>query len=196
MSADANSQAESHEQGHTGGGMRYWRFGAMIATAIVVMYGLMYVDTYAFDHLTFSESRVYMALTMGGAMALLMFGWMSNMYRNAKANLAIVVGSLLFLAVTITLDRTQLTIGDKGFMSSMIPHHSMAILRAEHAGISDLRVCELAVAISEAQRREIAEMKWLMADIEENGEAETAAEAEARPVPSFPASAARECPAG
>ena len=176
--------------------MSYWRFGAMIGTAIVVMYGLMYIDTWAFDHLTFSESRVYMALTMGGTMALLMFGWMSDMYRNAKANIAIVVGAILFVAVTITLDRTQLTIGDKGFMSSMIPHHSMAILRAENAGISDVRVCELAVAISEAQRREIDEMKWLIADIEANGEAETAAEAEARPIPSFPASAARDCPAG
>ena len=36
----------------------------------------------------------------------------------------------------------------------------------------------------------------LIADIEANGEADTAAEAEARPVPSFPASAARDCPAG
>lgn len=196
MSAETNRQQESQQQGHSGGGMSYWRFGAMIATGIVVMYGLMYIDTYAIDHLTFSESRVYMALTMGGMMALVMFGWMSNMYQNKKANIAIVVGAILFLGVTITLDRTQLTIGDKGFMSSMIPHHSMAILRAEHAGISDVRVCELAVAISEAQHREIAEMKWLIADIEANGEADTAAEAEARPVPSFPPSAARECPAG
>jgi len=195
MSPGSNKQSGSQEQGH-GGAMSYWRFGAMIASATVVMYGLMYIDTWAFDHLTFSESRVYMALTMGGTMALIMFGWMSNMYRNAKANIALVVGAILFLAVTITLDRTQLTIGDRGFMSSMIPHHSMAILRAENAGISDVRVCELAVAISEAQRREIDEMKWLIADINENGEAETAAEAEARPIPSFPASADRECPAG
>jgi len=176
--------------------MSYWRFAAMIGTAVIVMYGVMYIDTYALDHITFSESRVFMALTMGGTMALIMFGWMANMYRNTIANIALVVGAVLFLAVTITLDRTQLTIEDKGFMSSMIPHHSMAILRAENAGITDVRVCELAVAISEAQRREIDEMKWLIADIEANGEAETLAEAEARPVPSFPASAARECSAG
>lgn len=135
-----------------------------------------------------------MALTMGGTMALVMFAWMFNMYRNTTVNTAIVVGTIVFLAAVITLDRTQLTIGDKGFMSSMIPHHSMAILRAEAAGISDVRVCELAVKISEAQHREIAEMHWLIADIDENGEAATAAEAEERPVPSFPASAERECP--
>jgi hypothetical protein len=194
MNADSNRQEGSQEQGHTGGGMSYWRFAAMIATAVVVMYGVMYIDTYAFDHITFSESRVFMALTMGGTMALVMFAWMSNMYRNAMANIALVVGAIVFLAVTITLDRTQLTIGDKGFMSSMIPHHSMAILRAEAAGISDVRVCELAVAISEAQHREIAEMKWLIADIEANGGSAPAPKAEERPVPSFPASAERECP--
>lgn len=78
-------------------------------------------------------------------------------------------------------------------MSSMIPHHSMAILRAEEAGISDVRVCELAVAITEAQCREIDEMAWLIDDVEENGLADTAQEAEARPVPEFQRSAVRDC---
>ncbi len=48
---------------------------------------------------------------------------------------------------------------------------------------------ELADSIIEAQRREIAEMKWLLDDIAANGEAETEAEAQARPVPEFEASA-------
>ena len=30
---------------------RYWRFFAMIATAMVVMFALMYVNTFEFDHL-------------------------------------------------------------------------------------------------------------------------------------------------
>ncbi len=45
---------------------------------------------------------------------------------------------------------------------------------------------ELADGIIEAQRREIAEMEWLLADIADNGEATTAEEAEAQPVPSTP----------
>lgn len=184
---------EHHDQGH-GGGMSYWRFGAMIATAVVVMYGVMYVDTYALDHATWSESRMYMAITMGGVMTLVMLGWMLNMYPNAKANLAVLGVAVVVLAGSISLDRSQATIEDKSFMSSMIPHHSMAILRAERAGISDVRVCELAVAISEAQRREIDEMKWLIADIKENGPAETVEQAEARPVPEFQVSAERDCP--
>lgn len=55
----------------------------------------------------------------------------------------------------------------------MIPHHSMAITRSERAGIQDVRVCELAVAISEAQRREILEMDSLIEDIRQNGIATT-----------------------
>ncbi|WP_254920795.1 DUF305 domain-containing protein [Blastococcus mobilis] len=70
-----------------------------------------------------------------------------------KGNIAIVAASILLLGVGVFLDRSQTTVQDSGWMSSMIPHHSMAITRSERAEISDVRVCELAVSISEAQRR-------------------------------------------
>ena len=35
----------------------YWKFAAMIATSTLVMFGLMYLNTYAFDHVWFSETR-------------------------------------------------------------------------------------------------------------------------------------------
>ncbi len=41
--------------------------------------------------------------------------------------------------------------------------------------------------IIDAQRREIAEMEWLIADIGENGIAATEEEADERPVPEFEA---------
>ena len=144
----------------------------------------------------FSQSRVFMALTMGGAMGLVMLGWMLNMYRNTKANVAVVAVSVLLLAGGAYLDRSQVTVDDSAYMSAMIPHHSLAITRSERAGIDDVRVCELAVAISEAQRREIREMDWLIRDIERNGVAVTPDEAEARPVPTFQEPADRQCPAG
>ena len=78
----------------------------------------------------------------------------------------------------------------------MIPHHSMAITRSERAELPDVRVCELAVAISEAQRRESYEMDWLIEHIERNGVAATPEEAESRPVPDYEESAARGCTAG
>lgn len=55
-------------------------------------------------------------------------------------------------------------------MSSMIPHHSIAINNARKASISDPRVRELADGIIESQVREILEMKMLLEDIERNGE--------------------------
>src|SRR5690625_2267093 len=78
-------------------------------------------------------------------------------------------------------------------MSAMIPHHSMAITRSERAEIMDQRVCEIAVEISEAQRRELLEMEWLIEDIKENGLATTIAAAEARSVPYFELCEERLC---
>lgn len=172
----------------------YLRFAAMILTGMVIMYGVMYLGTYQWSHVRFSESRVFMALTMGGAMGLVMLSWMLNMYKNAKANVAVIAASILLLAGGVALDRSQATVGDTAFMSAMIPHHSLAITRSERFNVQDIRVCELAVEISEAQRREISEMEWLIRDIAENGPATTAAEAEDRPVPDFSEPALRDCP--
>jgi hypothetical protein len=182
-----------HSDGHAG---MYMRFGAMILTAMVVMYAAMFVGTWEWSHVRLSESRMYMALTMGGTMGLVMLAWMLNMYRNRKANLAIVVVSVLLFAGGAFLDRSQATVQDRSFMSAMIPHHSLAITRSERAALADVRVCDLAVEISEAQRREILEMEWLIDDIERNGIATGRAEAEARPVPDFAEPAERQCPAG
>ena len=174
----------------------YLRFIAMILTAMVVMYWVMFVGSWQWDHVRFSQSRVFMAITMGGTMGLIMLGWMLNMYKNVKANVAIVATSLLLLGGGVVLDRSQITVNDTAFMRAMIPHHSLAITRSERAQISDVRVCELAVEIIEAQQREIAEMDWLIDDIKTNGIAATAQEADARPVPTFTGTAVRTCPEG
>jgi hypothetical protein len=183
------------ESGSHGMGM-YPRFGAMILTAMVVMYWTMFVSSWELSHVRWSQSRLFMTLTMGGSMGLIMLAWMLHMYRNTKANLAVVAVSILLLAVGITLDRSQITVQDTSFMSAMIPHHSMAITRSERAQLEDVRVCELAVEISEAQRREIFEMDWLIDDIAENGVATTRDEAASRPVPPYEEPAARRCPTG
>jgi hypothetical protein len=56
--------------------MSYARFAAMIATAIIVMFGLMYLNTYSLDHATFSQTRSWMALLMGAVMAIIMMAFM------------------------------------------------------------------------------------------------------------------------
>ena len=186
------TEDRDHDEPH-GDTQMYLRFGAMILTAMVVMYAVMYMATWEWDHLSWSTSRLFMALAMGGTMGFVMLGWMFNMYRNARLNVAVVVVSLLLLGGGVYLDRSQVLIHDIAFMSSMIPHHSMAITRAERFNVADVRVCELAVNISDAQGREIREMEWLMEDIRKNGPARTVADARARPVPDFDVSAKREC---
>lgn len=173
----------------------YLRFAAMILTSMVLMYFVMFVGSWELDHVRFSQSRIFMAITMGGTMGLVMLAWMLHMYRNVKGNIAIVAVSLLLLGGGIALDRSQATVDDVSFMRGMIPHHSLAITRSERFGNDDVRVCQLAVEISEAQRREILEMDWLIEDIEENGAATTPGEAEQRAVPEFDVAADRECPA-
>jgi len=163
----------------------YWRFAAMIGTSTLVMLGLMYLNTYAFEHVRWSETRFYMAFLMGGAMAVIMLSFMLNMYKNQKINLAIYGGAAIVFLLALWLVRSQATVEDRSYMKAMIPHHSIAIMVSERAGIEDVRVRELADEIIRAQRREIKEMDWLIADIAENGAALTEADAAARPVPEF-----------
>jgi hypothetical protein len=152
-----------------GGGMGYGRFLAMIGTSTAVMFGLMYLNTYAWEHVLFSETRFWMAFVMGASMAVIMLGFMMRMYKDRTKNLAIFVGSALLFVVALWLVRSQRTISDVDYMKAMIPHHSIAIMTSERAHIRDPRARQLAREIIEAQRREIAEMKYLIDDIEENG---------------------------
>ena len=146
--------------------MSYWRFAAMIATSTLVMYGLMYLNTYAFEHIFFSETRAWMALLMGATMAVIMLGFMLNMYKNRRINIAIFAGAVLVFAGSLWLVRGQATVDDTDYMSAMIPHHSIAIMTSKRAQITDPRVRKLADEIIEAQEREIAEMRYLIEDLE------------------------------
>ncbi len=145
---------------------KYGRFAAMVATSTVVMFGLMYLNTYQVDHLYFSETRAYMAVLMGATMAGIMLGFMLNMYGDQKINAGIFIGSILVFFLSLWLVRSQATVGDVAWMKAMIPHHSIAILTSERANISDPRVRQLADGIIETQVKEIAEMEALIADLE------------------------------
>jgi uncharacterized protein (DUF305 family) len=144
----------------------YLRFGAMIVTSTVIMYGLMYLNTYSLDHVFFSETRVYMALVMGAAMAVVMLSFMLHMLTDRRAQAAIYVGSVIVFAAALWLVRSQTTVDQVSYMKAMIPHHSIAILTSERARISDPAVRKLADEIIEAQRKEIAQMKALIVELQ------------------------------
>ncbi|MEO7152197.1 MAG: DUF305 domain-containing protein [Burkholderiaceae bacterium] len=144
----------------------YPRYAAMIGVSTVVMFGLMYLNTYQLDHVLFSETRLYMALLMGAVMALIMLGFMLHMLKNRAANLGILVVGVGVFAASLWLVRSQATVDDVSYMKAMIPHHSIAIMTSRRAQIRDPQVRKLADAIVEAQVREIAEMKSMIGRLE------------------------------
>ncbi len=145
--------------------MSYVRFGLMILTSTVVMFILMYLNTYALEHVFFSETRTYMAILMGATMAVIMLAYMLGMYANKALNIAIFAGAIVVFALSLWLVRSQVTVSGPSYMQAMIPHHSIAIMTSERAQISDPRVRKMADEIIEAQRREIAEMRYLIAEV-------------------------------
>jgi len=95
-----------------------------------------------------------------------MLAFMLNMYKSTKTNLAILALSVVLFVGALWLVRSQETVYVVSYMKAMIPHHSIAILTSERSHIRDPRVRKLADGIIEAQVREIAEMKKLIADLE------------------------------
>lgn len=158
--------AKQHNEQHSDSGMNpYLKFTLMIVTSTLVMYVMMYFNTYAWDHVYFSETRAYMALYMGAGMAVLMLAFMGNMYKKAKLNLAIYGISVLLFAVGIWGVRSQQTVDQVDWMQAMIPHHSIAILTSSRANIEDPRVQKLADDIISAQESEIKEMQTLIEEL-------------------------------
>lgn len=143
----------------------YRNFFGMIITSAILMYGIMYLNTYELSHVFFSEMRLYMTILSTCVMAVVMLGFMLGMLKDKKINMAIVGVSLVVFISSFYLMRNQTTIDDVDYMQGMIPHHSIAILTSGRANIKDPRVRKLADDIIEAQEKEIKEMKELIEDL-------------------------------
>jgi uncharacterized protein (DUF305 family) len=141
----------------------------MIAVSSVLMYALMYLNTWRASDVWFSWSRLFMSMIMTGTMSLVMLGFMRHMYPDRHANAIIVMVGLALVVAGTALVRTQATVGDVAYMKAMIPHHSIAVLTSTRARIRDPRVRKLADGIIDSQQREIRQMEALVADIERSG---------------------------
>lgn len=144
----------------------YGRFALMLGTSTAVMLGLMYSMVYQTEHLRWSQTRFWMALYMGAAMAIVMLAFMLGMYRNRRRNVLIFGGAGLLFVVALSFARSQRTVDDVAWMKAMIPHHSIALTTSHRAHLTDPRVQRLARRIIESQTREIAEMDSLIRDLE------------------------------
>ncbi|MDQ1901723.1 DUF305 domain-containing protein [Paracoccus sp. WLY502] len=153
--------------------MSYSRFLGTIAVSTLVMFMMMYLNTWDISHVWFSQTRAWMALYMGGGMAIVMLVAMWSMFPGRGRNIAVLGVAALAFALGLFMVRSQATVDQVSWMRAMIPHHSIAILTSSRADIQDPRVRDLADQIIETQRREIAEMEALIADLQ-GGPAATA----------------------
>lgn len=88
----------------------YGRFAAMVLSSTLVMFGLTYLTSYEAGHVFFSQTRAWMAVVMGAAMALVMLGFMLHMLKNRAINLVIVVCSCVAFGGALWLVRSQATV--------------------------------------------------------------------------------------
>jgi hypothetical protein len=149
--------------------MGWGRFAGMILASTIVMFFLMYQLVYSFDHATFSINRLLASLIMACVMSIIMLSFMWQMYEGTGLKVAILIAAVVSGGALLYINRAQSLIEDVAFMQAMIPHHSIAVNNARKATISDPRVRDLADAIIQAQIKEIAEMKLLIADIDRSG---------------------------
>ncbi|MEO6136117.1 MAG: DUF305 domain-containing protein [Ginsengibacter sp.] len=146
--------------------MSYKKFLLMILVSFIFMYGIMFLNIVELNHFYISINRIYMALLMTSAMAVIMIAMMYKMYPDKKRNNWIMIIASVVFAFTLAGVRTQTPISDVQYMKAMIPHHSSAILTSENANIKDAEVRKLADGIIEAQVKEIAEMKAMLKRME------------------------------
>ena len=113
---DRSSERASHQgTGHTShdrsgkasdpGLGTYVRFGLMILTSSVVMYIVMYLNTYSIDHVFWSWTRFFMTMMSAATMTVVMLTFMLGMYRNRMVN-AVIVDRLVWLMVMKNLQLT------------------------------------------------------------------------------------------
>ncbi|NVO32770.1 DUF305 domain-containing protein [Hymenobacter lapidiphilus] len=145
----------------------YRRFFIMLGVSFVVMYSVMYLNTYALDHVYFSLTRFYMTVLMITAMALVMLLFMQKMYTNKRHNALIIAGSISVFITALLMVRSQTFVHDTSWLKAMIPHHSIAIMVSKRATIQDPEVRQLADSIIVAQEREISQMKAMIQRLEQ-----------------------------
>lgn len=144
----------------------YKTFAIMMVVSFIIMYGVMFLNADVFDHVMLSTTRTYMTILMISPMAVSMMLFMWKMYKNKKANYAIIGTAVVIFFATLFMLRNQILIKDVQWMKAMIPHHSSAIMVSQKANLQDPEAQQLAKDIIEAQKNEIAQMKAIIKRLE------------------------------
>ena len=149
------------QQEHSGQMTRrhYMMLGVNLAISLLIMYVAMFAMIWSWGEFIQNVNFFYMALVMWAPMAAVMLLTMKPMYANARLNLLLYALFAIVFTLSFAGIRAQALVGDKQFLSSMIPHHSGAILMCEQARISDPEIKTLCGQIIKSQAEEIDQMK-------------------------------------
>ncbi|ESQ88004.1 hypothetical protein ABAC460_17585 [Asticcacaulis sp. AC460] len=141
----------------------YTKFWISLGVNAVLMFILMFVMVDTFADVVPNINFIYMALVMAAPMGIIMLASMPMMYADKKKNvICYAVLAVLFVG-SFAFIRNQTFVGDQGFLDSMIPHHSGAILMCRKAKIEDPEVKALCLGIEKSQHQEIDQMNAIRA---------------------------------
>ena len=129
----------------------------------IIMYLVMFVMIDNLGSFYNNLNMFYMTVMMVAPMVVLMVLAMKHMFPSRTANNALLAVAVIAFLGSFALIRTQTTIGDIGFLRSMIPHHSGAILMCREASIRDPEIKTLCNGIIRSQQQEIDQMKAILA---------------------------------
>jgi uncharacterized protein (DUF305 family) len=143
--------------------MNHYRMLAInLVLSGLVMYLVMFTMIDGLDDFYNNANMAYMTAMMVAPMGALMLLTMGSMYKNKRANVALyIVFAVLFVGGYL-FTRSQTLIGDVGFLRSMIPHHSGAILMCTEASLADAEITALCSQIVRSQQDEIDQMNRIL----------------------------------
>lgn len=140
----------------------YKMLAVNLLLSLVIMYLAMFAMIYSWGEFIQNINFAYMALVMWAPMAVVMLWTMRSMYKNARLNAALYAAFGMVFVLSLLGIRAQGLVGDRQFLSSMIPHHSGAVLMCQQASLHDPEIRELCFGpngIVQSQKREIQQMK-------------------------------------
>ncbi|WP_260842546.1 DUF305 domain-containing protein [Paenarthrobacter nicotinovorans] len=158
---NSGPRAGNDKSGHHSSRM-YLKFALILLISLALMWVLSMSMIRSIDHFYFNLSNFWMALLMVSAMAIVMIIGMWSMFKNRKANVAMLVGFAVLFGAVFALGRTETFVGNEQFLKSMIPHHSRALLVCEESNITDPEIITLCDSIVKSQQEEITQMKAIL----------------------------------
>lgn len=153
-------------QGHNHHGSPYFKLLLMLVLSFISMYILMYAMVNKLGNVFPNINQFYMASLMTMPMIIIELALMGKMYKNKKANIALISLSSIALISFFLLIQFQVAVSDRQFLKGMIPHHAAAILMSEQSKTKDPEIKQLQQEIISSQQREIEIMKAKLKELE------------------------------